>query len=373
MRDDLITLARSLRKKRGRKKTITDGQLEDTIPRPKSWFNPAMLHGSAGHELAMILITNGCNHHHSKAAGCFMCGYNDGYDADVATCRVPGSAVLAQFKQVMKEHQDALKSHDDIVLKIFHSGSFLDDREVSPRIREEMLKISAMEPSIKEIAVESRPEHVSAEGVNQVLAAIRDDQFLEVGIGLETWNDVIRETCINKGFTFEDFLEAHHVLEAAGAGTKVYLFLKPLLLSEAEACLDLINSVQHITRLQPSTISINPAAIHSGTVMEFFYHRRQYRPPWLYSVQLVVSRALHALKNNGNTLLICDPVAGGKKRGAHNCLDRHCNNKALDIIRESIFQQASLPGLDPFTIPKSSSFSDTGCSCLLEWMDLVHS
>jgi len=54
----------------------------------------------------------------------------------------------------------------------------------------------------------------------------------EVAIGLETTNDLIRKDCINKGFSFSDFIRASEVAGKNDTSVKAYLMLKPPFLSE---------------------------------------------------------------------------------------------------------------------------------------------
>ena len=327
-----------------------------------SWFKPAMLHGSQGHELTTILVTRGCRHQQSETTGCTMCGYFK----DSASRPLNDDDVIAQFQDVMKKHEVDLKTHDNIVLKIFNSGSFLDPKEISKTVMREILSMAKQCENIKEIAVESRPEFINEDIIQEMKRSIREEQFIEVGIGLETWNDTIRQEFINKGFLLSDFTEAHRVLQSAGVGTKVYLFLKPLFLNENIAIGDLIKSINHLYEMGVSTISINPAAIHEGTIMSYFWNKNQYRPPWLWSVMYLLYRTLKMEKRDKNTLIICDPVAGGKRRGAHNCNDDRCNESALAIISQAIAQQKPIKQLHP-----SFHIRHQTCNCVLEWMDDV--
>jgi hypothetical protein len=324
-----------------------------------SWFGAAMLHGQAGNEFVVILRTKGCCHYYPPGDGCTMCGYNNdslGYAIDAET-------ILEQFTTEAQKHQDDFAGTGPVVLKIFNSGSFFDDDEIPAAARDKIMEFAASTPAIREIAVESRPEFVTEEKIPPFKAALRDDQRAEVGIGLETWDDTIREDFINKGFTRDQFLSAHEVLRTAGVGTKVYLLLKPPFLSEKAAMDDAVASIGHLYDLGVSTISINPVAIHAGTLVEYLWDKRLYRPPYLWSVMHVLQEAFTMPNRDSNTLIICDPVAGGKLRGAHNCKDPDCNKHALDLIHEAIEAQASVPGL---VVDGAPPFP-----CYLEWLDYL--
>lgn len=339
-----------------------DGRdLQDLNHAFTSWFSPARLHGCKGHELVIILSTRGCDHFLSENHGCSMCGYNK----DSIGKEVPARSILNQFTNAFEKHESDLRNNENIVLKIFNSGSFLDKGEIPAPVQAKILEKAKNVPTIKEVAVESRPEFINGNILEPFQSRLREDQFKEIGIGLETWNDIIRLEYINKGFTLETFLTANAVLKEHGVGTKVYLFLKPIFLTELEAFKDVSSSLRKLVALDNvSTISINPAAIHKGTLMERLFLRRIYRPPWLWTARLLVDEALKLARGNGKPLILCDPVAGGKHRGAHNCRDKRCNYHSLDLIKESTTEQEPAQGLNPLAIGFSPS-----CNCYMEWLD----
>nr|MDO8083341.1 archaeosine biosynthesis radical SAM protein RaSEA [Candidatus Sigynarchaeum springense] len=355
---DLEAIARQCRDRAGRDKKLRNAASPAEMVH--SWFSPAMLHGKRGHELVAILLTRGCRHYYSDELGCTMCGYNN----DSAGEPVPPDAVLAQLESVLERHDAGMQSTSDVVVKIFNSGSFFDEHEIPAKTQEAILGRLAAIPQVKEVAVESRPEFVDAASACRFKSCLRGDQAGEVGIGLETWNDEVRAEFINKGFTRGQFLAAHDVLRSAGIGTKVYLLLKPPFLGERAAFDDVVSSIEHVMALGVSTVSINPVAIHAHTVVERLWERGAYRPPWLRTVRLVLQRAFTSRVRDDRTLVICDPVAGGKPRGAHDCRDPECNQRSLDLIKAAIEAQAAVPGLDPLRFT-----GDDPCGCGLQWLD----
>jgi radical SAM enzyme (TIGR01210 family) len=289
-----------------------------------------------------------------------MCGYNN----DSAGEAVPAEVVLAQFEAALAKHDSELQAASDVVVKVFNSGSFFDEQEIPASTQEAILKRVASMPQVKEVAVESRPEFVDAASARRFKACLRQDQPGEVGIGLETWNDEIRADFINKGFTRDQFLQAHDALREAGIGTKAYLLLKPPFLGERAAFDDALASVEHVMALGVSTVSINPVAIHAHTVVERLWEKNMYRPPWLRTVRLLLQRAFTSPVRDERTLVICDPVAGGKLRGPHDCKDPACNEDSLAKIKAAVEAQVAVPGLDPLQVDSSS-----GCGCVLQWLD----
>ncbi len=325
-----------------------------------AWFCPASLHEGPGFELAIILTTRGCSHYYLDDVGCTMCGYNN----DTVGKEIPVEAIITQFKTVMAQYAVELGKNAPVVLKIFNSGSFFDPEDVPVEVQDFIMETAAKHASIHEIAVESRPEHVAVERVTTLKEKLRDGQLLDVGVGLETWNDRVRDLFINKGFSLNAFLKAHSILEAAGAGTKAYVFLKPPFMTESRACKDALATIHHLLDLNISTISINPATIHANTLLEELWNCGEYRPPWLWTVQVVLSRALDTKSGRDAPLIICDPVAPGKSRGPHNCKDKTCNQASVDVIRAAVAVQRKVEGLDPL-----GGGVKARCPCWLSWLD----
>ncbi|RLI75319.1 TIGR01210 family radical SAM protein [Archaeoglobales archaeon] len=270
--------------------------------------------------LTVILKTKGC--YWARKGGCLMCGYiADSY---------PSS-----YEELIKQFEFAVGSKEFQVLKIFTSGSFFDVREIPERFRKYIYsKIDEL--NVKKLIVESRPEFVT----QNVVTEISNLRFeVEVGIGLETADDFIREHCINKGFTFKDFERAAKLLKENDIRVKAYLLLKPPFLSEREAIEDSINSAIKIKNLV-DVVSLNPTNIHSNTYVERLWKLKLYRPPWLWSVVEVLRQV-----NKKKIKIISDPVAAGKVRGTHNC--GKCDKEVARAIRNfSLYQDVNLLNVD---------------------------
>lgn len=334
-------------------------RLYDAGGKVHSWFAPALLHETRGHELVIILATRGCQHYYSDELGCTMCGYNNDSTGD----QEAAESIEAQLEIALQKHENDIANSDAVVAKIFNSGSFFDEDEIPATAQETIIQQLSRFTQIKEIAVESRPEFITTEAIRRLKDNARQDQRCEVGIGLETWNDEIRLDLINKGFTLEDFLHAHAILKENNIGTKAYVLLKPLFLGEVEAFEDARATITRLQELGVSTISINPVAIHAHTLVEEFWQRGSYRPPWLWTITLLLHETF-TMPRNKDVLVLCDPVASGKPRGPHNCKDVTCNQRILDLIKKAVAMQDTIDGLNPLEMDRENA-----CGCFLEWID----
>ncbi len=221
---------------------------------------------------------------------------------------------------ILREFRDALArfGKDFKIVKIFTSGSFLDSAEVPLDVRNTILAELRDTPKV---IIESRPEFVSEERCEELA---RIGAHIEIAIGLESSNDYIRERCINKGFSFNDFVKAARAARSQHFTVKAYLLLKPPFLTEAEAMNDVIRSVKDTTGYV-DTLSLNLCNVQKGTVVERLWKKRLYRPPWLWTAVEILRQS------RGDVPIICDPVAGGTRRGPHNC--GLCDRAIVDEIR----------------------------------------
>jgi hypothetical protein len=307
-----------------------NSEVRSQLIKPTIWREKERLEGQIVNCLTVIMKTKGCYWNN-----CLMCGFaKDSTD-------VSDEELLKQTEQIFQKIDEEKVD----ILKIFTSGSFLDFREIPKPVRDQIFN-GAAEKGLKKIIVESRPEFITEKTVRN-LADL--DVEIEVGIGLESVSDRIREICINKGFSFQDFEKAARLLKTHGLKVKCYLLLKPPFLSEYEALKDAIESAEVVARKNlADTISLNLTNIQKGTLVERLWRSKLYRPPWLWS-------AVEVLKETSKLEvdIICDPVAAGKIRGPHNC--RKCDGKVARAIRT-------------FSLTQDTSYLENlDCECRIKW------
>ena len=308
--------------------------------RPVScWPEKDRFHNQIVDAFVIILRTRGCSW--MFQSGCSMCGYFN----DSMLSPVTSDQLINQYQQAMT------KFNGEPIVKIFTSGSFLDKNEVPLDVQEFIL--SDLQLKTKKIAVESRPEYVTKERLQFVQKLIKNTE-LDIGIGLETSSDFIRSQTINKGFTFQQYLDAVTKIHDHGFSVKTYILIKPPFLTEIEAIKDAKQTIdQVLLHISDNDIlSFNPTSIQKNTLVEYLWRRNQYRPPWLWSIVDILT---YASDQTDTIRLQCDITGGGKKRGAHNC--PQCDQQALNAIKEFSLNQ------------KIQSFQNLSCSCEQLWKD----
>mgnify|MGYP000088429092 CR=1 FL=1 len=287
--------------------------------------------------LTIILNTGGCRW--ARAGGCTMCGY---VAESVEGGSVSHEALLDQL-QVCLDHEAENADEPAGLVKIYTSGSFLDEREVPAETREAFAEAFA---DRDRIVVESLPDFVDRDK----LADFTDRGLAtDVAIGLETATDRVRRDCVNKYFKFADFEAACAEAVAADAGVKAYLLMKPPFLSESEAVDDMIASIRRCAAVDGChTVSMNPCNVQRYTMVDELFFRGGYRPPWLWSVAEVLETTADV-----DAIVVSDPVGHGSDRGPHNCGD--CDDRVNRAIKDFDLRQ------DP------SVFDQVACDCERTW------
>jgi len=318
---------------------------KDFIPKitnPKKpvsfWSEKDILEDKIVDAFVIIFRTKGCSW--ALKSGCSMCGYfNDSLWQDVSD-----EDLLAQFNLAMNSYSGQK------FIKIFTSGSFLDNSEISSKLRKEIL--NKLTEKVDKISIESRPEYVNDKILKEIKSIVGLKKF-EIGIGLETSNDFVREECLNKGFKFTNYKKAVDIIKKHEIDLKTYILIKPPFLTEKESIEDAIKTVEKIKNLT-DCISFNPTNVQRNTFVNYLWSRRKYRPPWLFSIVEILKESKNILKN---VRIKCDTVGGGSIRGAHNC--KLCDRKFLNAIAEFSLSQN----------PKV--FEGLDCECKEKWLDQI--
>jgi radical SAM enzyme (TIGR01210 family) len=268
----------------------------------RCWSEEDVLDNRPCKALVVILKTRGCTW--ALAGGCTMCGYAN----ESAWSKVTEDELVAQFERAWTKY-----ANEELV-KIYTSGSFLDRFEVMPGAQRRILSIIGKAP--RKVAFESLPGFIREDTFDPLDGIC---QKLEVGIGVESANDLVLRDSVNKGHGFAAFPAAAAICQRHGVSVKAYLMCKPPFLKESDA---LVDSTRTIVAAAPysAMVSLNPTNVQGNTIVDALYKRGSYRPPWLWTiVQALLDGRTTAEAAGFAGMLKSDVIAAGKERGAHNC------------------------------------------------------
>ncbi len=155
---------------------------------------------------------------------------------------------MSNFENLKKKFDRFFESFSGDEIKIFGSGSFLDEKQILKEGRKYFIR-RCKEAGVKKLTIESRPEFITKEKLDEF-------GFLElaVAIGLEIANDKILDK-LKKGFHLRDFEKAVKIIRGCEAKVRTYLLVNPPFVENIKKSLD--SSVKYALKFSDSIVLIN--------------------------------------------------------------------------------------------------------------------
>ncbi len=233
------------------------------------------------------------------------------------------------------------------VLCLYNEGNFFNNRELPAEARRTILRIIAADPHIEAIVVESLPQFITDEVLRET-KEILGDKYLEIGIGLESADPIVRSLCVNKSFSLQKFEEAAALVNRY-FNLLAYVLVKPSFLTEREAFHDAMKTVEYAFSAGAKVVSIEPISIGEHSMAGVLARIGLYRTAWLWTV-LEVSKAAYKF---GEVRIGGYQFAPSYEHHARNCAN--CTPRVKQAIRE--FNSTNDIRL----------LEDLSCECRMEW------
>jgi radical SAM enzyme (TIGR01210 family) len=200
---------------------------------------------------------------------------------------VSGHDLLFQYAEALNKFSYCLKDIKEIDL--LSPGSFLCNKEVDPTFQNQVMTEIAKLRDVKRVVIESRPEFVNQGVLRELSSHLREDQLLEIALGIESSNDHIRNDIIGKGFSWSDIEETLKHCAASGTAVQFYLVIKPPTLNEYESIVDGMRSASAVANAAhkynvPFRIAFQPIFVPVGSDLERQFDLGQYSLVNLWSV-----------------------------------------------------------------------------------------
>lgn len=293
------------------------------------------LHGIPALSLTITLSPTGCEW--ARQGGCTMCGEFEGAYKRDDLLNNP-QFHISQFVSAVTNPSvwdTALKEEVPISwIRINQEGNFTNPHEMNIEAQEKILRLATRIKGVKRVTIESRPQYLSEKTV-LFLADIFNSSGveLEIGMGLEAENDVVRNICINKRGTREQFEKTVNLLKKHNIYSLAYILLKPPFLTEKEAIDEAVETAHFAANIGFSRISFEPMSIHQYTLADLLKENGDYKPPWLWSVIEVAKRCSDISNIFGIGGVGYYPVP---TEYAHNyCMEKDdCNRKIIEAIKK---------------------------------------
>lgn len=298
---------------------------------------PAWVRGVSAHRAMVILRAPGCGWDRLPQGGCAHCGFRR---LTSGGAPLSPADILAQLESAVSgldcERQRIFE------LDVYNSGNFLNEDEIPLGAQSAIVARVRQEKAVRVLLVESRPEYITVAGLRRLTSSLGRSQppALEIGIGLESSNDTIRERYLRKGMSRKAFERAVKLLGEAGAGLLTYVMLKAMPMTEKDALQDVVATAEYVHEVASgygvrARIALQPTFVVPGTRLAAEFLAGRYAPP---SLRLVVE-AVRRLAGFGDLLVgLWDeglqPLAvPGVGSGCRDCLLRSLQdfNRTQDV------------------------------------------
>lgn len=307
------------------------------------------LDGQRVERLVLFLRGTGCSWA-ARTGGCTFCGFWSAANF--------GTRISARdyYLQVTKSISDPQLRFDEYpIICLYNDGSLLDDAEINSSALLRICQLLARRDHVKRIVIESKLYDLCEEKILWLAEAMNSKE-LEIAVGFESANDIVRDLCVNKSFSNEFFEAKCRMLKRHGVRLVPLIIVKPPFLTERQAIDDVVNSLQYLEQFELQRIDLELATVEAYTLMQDLWEEGLYSTLRLWSIVEILGRK--------SELSLKTPVFVSPPNYTVESLDRprncpHCTEEILSRINEYN------DGLDV------SFFDSLTCSCKQEWENLL--
>lgn len=252
-------------------------------------INKFFYEGKTVDRVMIVLRSNGCQHYKTNG-GCSMCAHLNGAPLKE---KITHKNYVEQWNSVLdgsfvEKTDKEFNLNDYPVVCVYNLGSLLNPEEISVKTVQYIFSTLNKYKGVKKVIIESRAEYVTED----ILSAIRKvyDGVVEVGIGVESTNFLIRELCHHKAIENTQIIsDAVALLHKYNMKALAYVNFKPIFLTESEAIEDAIKtSVDCFKDFNFDAVSVEPTSLQENSLANYLYDLGLYRVPWLWSLRDII-------------------------------------------------------------------------------------
>lgn len=302
--------------------------------------------GTVAGRKKVIIMSGGCS-----VPTCTMCPFTNENNYGIGVGVSPES-LLEQVRRTLLRTEDEPAYE---VLALYNDGSFLAPREIPRDVQVEIARLVEA-AGVRRLVVESLPQFVTEPVLRPFLEALGEVR-LEIGIGLQSADVLVRETLVNTRISQVSFERALKVMAGLGVDSKIYLMVKPPFLTDGEAVTDVVRSVDYLTGLGVQGMTLCPTRVSRNTVAWELWQAGQYTPPNLWTVVEAIRRVHERLA----VRVACVNLRGTDFESVFPDACPVCADRVVDALMR--FGETG----DPADLPK-----DCACRPQLEVADLNH-
>lgn len=293
----------------------------------------------------IVLFPVGC--YWAKQFGsCTYCGYQPLVDE-----------IRAKYENI--DYMEILDNEINKQKEPIHRISFFVGGSFFEIPREDRIKIFQYVKmlDINDVYIETRPELVTEKNVKE-LKEILGDKKLWVAIGLETYDEHIRNKVHKKGITDEVYVKAMQILNDANVLSLVYVFVKPPVenISDTEAFEEAYRTIEYCFDSGCTAIELECGYIVENSYIKQLYDENKYKPLKLWTIQKLLKDTIELNKGTIRLAYFTDtpePIDGPK-----NC--EKCSQEFYDMFNE--YRR---------TMDTNILYREINCECKENWKNEV--
>lgn len=313
-------------------------------------INKFFYEGKTVDRVMIVLRSNGCQHYRTNG-GCSMCAHLNGAPL---TEKITHQNYVEQWNSVLDgSFVENVGSTFDLnnypVVCVYNLGSLLNPEEISAETVKYIFETLNKYKGVKKVIIESRAEYVTDDILSVISSAY--DGVVEVGIGVESTNFLIRELCHHKAIDDIKIIEnSVRNLHKFGMKALGYVNFKPIFLTEFEAIEDAIKtSVDCFKEFGFDAVSIEPTSLQENSLANYLYNLGLYRVPWLWSLRDIIHGIYDEIRFEKLDIRLGgyfdeEVLSGSQGTGfadrneifphmtSSNC--SHCTNEFVDAIKQ---------------------------------------
>lgn len=218
-------------------------------------------------------LTQGCTH--DSCGGCTMCNYGKGANVDKDVILRQVSSRIAELPPNLQE------------LVVSPTGSMLDDEEVSPELRKQILEL-LHKTECYDFFIETRADTISRNKLQLLKNSIQAER-INIEIGVECYNDWVLRNCVNKNMLRSDLEEVLNVIHESGMRAYANIGVGVPFLTEKCSIKLAKRSVRDLFDKGFDCVVLFPYHVKQGTLLEWLWERGYYKCCSLWSIPEVLS------------------------------------------------------------------------------------
>ena len=300
--------------------------------------------GEQTSRLMLVLRTPPCEYNQ-----CTMCGFDNNAGKNI------------RLQNIQRQYQNGIVGEDfsDIRRIDFPTaGSFYNDRELSPESRNYLFSEVSQLP-VDSVMVETRVDYLTEEKIRESKSYLREDQNIELAIGLESADDNIRNKVLRKGLSKKGFERFADICANTDSSLLAYILIKSPTLSEAGAVEDAVQTADYVYKIAnergiKARVAFKPMFIPENTELEKLYLSGEYQLPKLWTTVEIVKRTTELAGYQPNSIFVgmFDEGLSGD-RFSSNC--GNCNSEVVEALKRFNGNQ------------DLSELERLSCECKTEW------